>query len=139
MSAQASSAQHALGQRCLATGCEAAFRETGREAAMPRLAALAVVLGLTLATVQPHSAALAADYKAQGHDSASTDRRTHALAHSDGAVIRINDHEGTRTRRIPLSIGKSLIIDLPRDAEEVFVANPAIANMPSCVPRARSF
>ena len=49
MSAQASSAQHALGQRCLATGCEAAFRETGREAAMPRLAALAVVLGLTLA------------------------------------------------------------------------------------------
>jgi len=128
MSAQASSAQHALGQRCLATGCEAAFRETGREGAMPRLAALAVVLGLTLATVQPHSAALAADYKAQGHDSASTDRRTHALAHSDGAVIRINDHEGTRTRRIPLSIGKSLIIDLPRDAEEVFVANPAIAN-----------
>ena len=44
------------------------------------------------------------------------------------AVIRIGDQEGHRTRRIGLGIGKSLIIDLPRDAKEVFVANPAVAN-----------
>lgn len=32
------------------------------------------------------------------------------------------------TRRVDMSIGKSVIIDLPRDAKEVFVANPEIAN-----------
>ncbi len=31
-------------------------------------------------------------------------------------------------QRVDLSIGKSLIIDLPRDAKEVFVANPKVAN-----------
>ena len=31
-------------------------------------------------------------------------------------------------RRLDLSIGRSLIIDLPRDAKEVFVANPKVAN-----------
>jgi pilus assembly protein CpaC len=44
------------------------------------------------------------------------------------SVVRIGDHEGQRTRRIGLGIGKSIIIDLPRDAKEVFVANPAVAN-----------
>ncbi|MFZ4532277.1 MAG: type II and III secretion system protein family protein [Alsobacter sp.] len=32
------------------------------------------------------------------------------------------------SRRIELGIGKSVIIDLPRDAKEVFVANPKVAN-----------
>ena len=32
------------------------------------------------------------------------------------------------TRRLDLSIGRSATLDLPRDAKEVFVANPAIAN-----------
>ncbi len=31
-------------------------------------------------------------------------------------------------RRIDLSVGKSIIIDLPRDAGEVFVADPKVAN-----------
>lgn len=31
-------------------------------------------------------------------------------------------------QRVDLSIGKSLVIDLPRDAKEVFVANPKVAN-----------
>jgi pilus assembly protein CpaC len=31
-------------------------------------------------------------------------------------------------RRVDLSIGRSLVIDLPRDAKEVFVANPKVAN-----------
>jgi pilus assembly protein CpaC len=35
---------------------------------------------------------------------------------------------GETARRLDLSIGKSVIIDLPRDAAEVFVANPKIAN-----------
>jgi len=32
------------------------------------------------------------------------------------------------SQKIDLSIGKSLIIELPRDAKEVFVANPKVAN-----------
>jgi pilus assembly protein CpaC len=31
-------------------------------------------------------------------------------------------------RRIDLQVGKSIVLDLPRDAKEVFVANPGIAN-----------
>ncbi len=33
-----------------------------------------------------------------------------------------------RSRRINLQVGKSFVFDLPSDAKEVFVANPAIAN-----------
>lgn len=36
--------------------------------------------------------------------------------------------QATVGRRVDLSIGRSLVIDLPRDAKEVFVANPAVAN-----------
>lgn len=32
------------------------------------------------------------------------------------------------TRRMDLSIGRSVVVDLPRDAKEVFVANPGVAN-----------
>jgi pilus assembly protein CpaC len=56
----------------------------------------------------------------------------HAAAFTAGGganpLIRIGAHEGATTRRVDLSIGKSVIIDLPRDAKEVFVANPEIAN-----------
>jgi pilus assembly protein CpaC len=36
--------------------------------------------------------------------------------------------DGSVARRIELGIGKSFILDLPRDAKEVFVANPRVAN-----------
>lgn len=36
--------------------------------------------------------------------------------------------DGSVARRIDLGIGKSFVFDLPRDAKEVFVANPAVAN-----------
>ena len=39
--------------------------------------------------------------------------------------IRISDTDGASARRVDLGLGKSLIVDLPRDAKEVFVANPA--------------
>jgi pilus assembly protein CpaC len=56
----------------------------------------------------------------------------HAAAFAGGGganpLISIGPHEGATTRRVDLSIGKSVIIDLPRDAKEVFVANPEIAN-----------
>ena len=37
-------------------------------------------------------------------------------------------NEQAIARRIDLSIGRSLVVDLPRDAKEVFVANPKVAN-----------
>ncbi|HYF53831.1 MAG TPA: type II and III secretion system protein family protein [Salinarimonas sp.] len=43
-------------------------------------------------------------------------------------VIAISPAEQGGSRRLDLSIGRSVIIDLPRDAKEVFVANPKVAN-----------
>ena len=36
--------------------------------------------------------------------------------------------DGGITRQLNLGVGKSVIVDLPRDAAEVFVANPSVAN-----------
>lgn len=39
-----------------------------------------------------------------------------------------NGNDQVMARRVDLSIGKSIIVDLPRDAGEVFVADPKVAN-----------
>ncbi len=60
-----------------------------------------------------------------------------ALANGDGVargagsgmpVVHVGVNDQVTARQIDLSIGRSMIIDLPRDAKEVFVANPKIAN-----------
>lgn len=57
-----------------------------------------------------------------------------AGAQSTGAIvgpaprIDVRASDASVARRIELSIGKSIIVDLPRDAKEIFVANPAVAN-----------
>lgn len=43
-------------------------------------------------------------------------------------VFNVTAQDQAVTRKMELSIGKSLIVELPRDAKEVFVANPAVAN-----------
>jgi pilus assembly protein CpaC len=43
-------------------------------------------------------------------------------------VVHVGANDQVTARQIDLSIGRSMIIDLPRDAKEVFVANPKIAN-----------
>lgn len=43
------------------------------------------------------------------------------------AIVEAGPELGV-ARRLDLSIGRSVVIDLPRDAKEVFVANPAVAN-----------
>lgn len=43
-------------------------------------------------------------------------------------VIKISESDSARARRVVLGVGKSIVIDLPRDAKEVFVANPTVAN-----------
>ena len=42
-------------------------------------------------------------------------------------TIQIAASEGT-SRFVPLGIGKSVVIDLPRDVKDVLVADPKIAN-----------
>lgn len=43
-------------------------------------------------------------------------------------TIRTGANDSLSARRINLSIGKSIMVDLPADAGEVFVANPKVAN-----------
>ncbi len=43
-------------------------------------------------------------------------------------VLNVGASEHAIARKLDLSIGLSLIVELPRDAKEVFVANPKVAN-----------
>jgi pilus assembly protein CpaC len=43
-------------------------------------------------------------------------------------VLNVGTSEHAMARKLDLSIGRSMIIELPRDAKEVFVANPKVAN-----------
>lgn len=55
-----------------------------------------------------------------------------AAAQSPGSapapVLNVGTSEHAISRKLDLSIGRSLIVELPRDAKEVFVANPKVAN-----------
>lgn len=42
--------------------------------------------------------------------------------------MQANGEDASVARRIDLSVGKSIVIDLPNDASEVFVADPKVAN-----------
>lgn len=43
-------------------------------------------------------------------------------------LLEVGPNEQAIARRVDLSIGRSLVVELPRDAKEVFVANPKVAN-----------
>lgn len=49
-------------------------------------------------------------------------------ARDQAPVLNVGASEHAISRKLDLSIGRSLIIELPRDAKEVFVANPKVAN-----------
>ncbi len=49
-------------------------------------------------------------------------------ASAPGTVLNVGTSEYAISRKLDLSIGRSLVIELPRDAKEVFVANPKVAN-----------
>nr|WP_244494848.1 type II and III secretion system protein family protein [Bosea sp. Root483D1] len=51
-----------------------------------------------------------------------------AQAKGPAPVLNVGASEHALSRRLDLSIGRSLIVELPRDAKEVFVANPKVAN-----------
>lgn len=47
---------------------------------------------------------------------------------TSASVIEIGPNESAVARRLDISIGRSIIVDLPREAKEIFVANPKVAN-----------
>jgi pilus assembly protein CpaC len=51
---------------------------------------------------------------------------TQAADRDPGFQAGVSEHAAAR--RLDLSIGRSVVVDLPRDAKEVFVANPRVAN-----------
>lgn len=86
---------------------------------VPALRSAAVLLaGAGLWTGVPFSAARAADYGSGAvHGSATV-----------APAVAITPLEGAVARRVDLTIGRSLVVELPRDAREIFVANPQVAN-----------
>jgi pilus assembly protein CpaC len=51
-----------------------------------------------------------------------------STASGPAPVLAVGSSEHAISRKLDLSIGRSLIVELPRDAKEVFVANPKVAN-----------
>lgn len=51
-----------------------------------------------------------------------------ATAQPAAPIVRIAPGEGAIARRVDVAVGKSVIVELPADAKEVFVANPGVAN-----------
>ena len=47
---------------------------------------------------------------------------------NSGATIQVNAADARVARRLAMGVGKSLILELPRDAAEVVVGNPKVAN-----------
>ncbi|MBA4333948.1 MAG: secretin, partial [Methylobacterium sp.] len=50
-----------------------------------------------------------------------------AQPNGQAPVLNVGTSEHAISRKLDLSIGRSLIVELPRDAKEVFVANPKVA------------
>ena len=53
----------------------------------------------------------------------------------DGDIVRATASDAHSTRSVDIVAGKSLILELPRDAKEVFVSNPKVANAVVRTPR----
>ncbi len=51
-----------------------------------------------------------------------------ALRINESGTVQLSDRTGSVVRRLSMGIGKSVIIDLPRDASEIFVGSPKVAN-----------
>ncbi len=58
-----------------------------------------------------------------------------APAYAQNKVTQVARTDSTPSQRLSMGIGKSVIIDLPRDASEIFVGNPAVANAVVRSPR----
>ena len=82
---------------------------------VPRSTLAALACGPMLLSAAPALAQTATDASARG--------------------IVIGAHDSGAVRRINIGVGKSIIVDLPRDATEIFVGNPKVANAVVRSPR----
>lgn len=87
------------------------FQTVQTTVSRPRMAAAAFAIAAMAST------ALATPAAAQTRDNTV-----------EPTFVRVNPAEANVSRKINLGIGKSVVVELPRDAKEVFVANPKVAN-----------
>ena len=90
--------------------------------------ALVLQLGPTQAADEPHSAppaTIAASSAAS--TSAPTSNEPATIVDPQAAPI-VTSSIPVRTRFLPLGVGKSVVIDLPRNAKDVLIGDPKIAN-----------
>ena len=73
------------------------------------------------------TACLAASFAAVGLGVLSIARASDARVDARAPAIQVAASEAG-SRFVPLGIGKSVVIDLPRDIKDVLVADPKIAN-----------
>src|SRR5690606_34259555 len=51
-----------------------------------------------------------------------------ALAQAQSEITQVARSNSSPSQRLSMGVGKSVIVDLPRDAAEIFVGNPDVAN-----------
>ena len=95
-----------------------------RALTLSAVAALALHLGPSQAADEPHPAAPATT-SAAASPVASTEP---APATSVQPAPTVTSSIPVRNRFLPLGVGKSVVIDFPRDIKDVLVANPKVAN-----------
>ena len=74
------------------------------------------------------AAALLATGAASAIASRSAQAQQSTPLENSGASIQINAQDAHGARRLSMGVGKSLILELPKDAAEVVVGNPRVAN-----------
>ncbi len=85
-------------------------------------AALLLVLSPSLALAQPGTIGSSQGYGAQ--------RSYGAMQQASGQTVRVDlSSDSTETRALSLPKGKSAVIDLPTDAQDVLVTDPKVANV----------
>ena len=100
-----------------------------RALTLSAVVAIALHLGPSRAADEPHPAA-PATIGATPSPVASNEpaAATNAPAASAQPAPAVTSSIPVRTRFLPLGVGKSVVIDLPRDVKDVLVADPKIAN-----------
>ena len=84
---------------------------------------------MTTSLIRPLLPAMLAGLGALSILSAASSARAQsgpAIGHAP--ILSVGANESSVSRKIELTQGRSIIVDLPRDAKEVFVANPEVAN-----------
>jgi pilus assembly protein CpaC len=90
--------------------------------------ALVLQLGPTRAADEPHSAPPVTTAASTETSTSTPISNELAKVVDPEAAPIVTSSIRVRTRFLPLGVGKSVVIDLPRDAKDVLVADPKIAN-----------